>query len=469
MANFFVGSLVTLLCLVGFSYLWSASNSKDYFLVANRSLSLPESIFSIASSWIWAPALFVSAQQAYQHGWIGLLWFTVPNVACLILFSFFAKIIKQDFPAGFTLSEYIRNYYSNRVQTLYWITLSGLTVCAFAVQLLAGAKLIELVFGIPFIFGSIVMATVPLSYSLLFGLKSSVVTDFLKMIIVLVLGGVLLWLLFSNGVSFNQIINGMGGISNNYGSFFSNESLALALTFGIPVSIGLLSAPFGDQSMWQRAFATKSENILSSFILGAIVFVSVPLLMGTIGFAAAGSLFSTTPGMVNFKFIETVLGTTGILIFSVIVMSSLLSILDSKLLAIAGIAGADVTDRFGGNFLTNSRISMCVLAMLAILIANIPNMEILYLFLFYGSLRSVTFVPTIYAILKKKADEQYVFIGILLGLLGGLPIFSIGNINKIPSLIILGSVSAVMIPWVVIIIGNKRRGYRSARQPNCVK
>ena len=35
---------------------------------------------SIAASWIWAPALFVSVQLAYEKGIAGIFWFTIPNV-----------------------------------------------------------------------------------------------------------------------------------------------------------------------------------------------------------------------------------------------------------------------------------------------------------------------------------------------------------------------------------------------------
>ena len=66
--------------------------------------------FSVAAAWIWAPALFVSAETAYTQGWVGLFWFVIPNVSCLVLFSFFAAKLRDRFPSGFTLSGYMRNY-----------------------------------------------------------------------------------------------------------------------------------------------------------------------------------------------------------------------------------------------------------------------------------------------------------------------------------------------------------------------
>lgn len=41
--------------------------SKLHFLVANREISRVPAAFSIAAAWIWAPALFVSAEKAYTQ------------------------------------------------------------------------------------------------------------------------------------------------------------------------------------------------------------------------------------------------------------------------------------------------------------------------------------------------------------------------------------------------------------------
>ena len=54
------------------------SNTKKEFLVANREIGTFSGALSVAATWIWAPALFVSATKAYTSGIPGLFWFTVP-------------------------------------------------------------------------------------------------------------------------------------------------------------------------------------------------------------------------------------------------------------------------------------------------------------------------------------------------------------------------------------------------------
>lgn len=430
---------------------YQLENSKLGFLLANRKLNFFESSFSVASTWIWAPALFVSAQQAYMHGWIGLFWFTVPNILCLLLFAFFAIKIRERFPHGFTLSDIMCDAYSQRVQSVYWVTLIGLTVCAFAVQLLAGAQFINKITGIPFFFGTVLLATIPLIYSYVFGLKSSVITDFVKMILILALGAIIVPGVISAVGGLDTIIAGMGGQNQKYFDFFTKESWMLFLTFGLPVTIGLMSGPFGDQSFWQRTFATEKSEVKRSFITAAFIFGIVPLMMGLIGFAAAGAeLQIQNKAMVNIETIIATLGVIGVVGFFFLTMAALTSIIDSKMCSISSIAGHDFAQRWDLSPIYIARLSMIVLTVCAIAIANIPGLQILYLFLFYGTLRASTFIPTVLTLLGKQLDERGVFYGIIAAICIGLPIFAYGNFNKIPELIVTGSLTTVLLPLIII-------------------
>lgn len=83
--------------------------SGESFYVGDRNSSVFRSSLSIAATWIWAPALFVASEQAYINGTIGLFWFLIPNIACLILFIPFAKKMREINPNGITLSDFSRD------------------------------------------------------------------------------------------------------------------------------------------------------------------------------------------------------------------------------------------------------------------------------------------------------------------------------------------------------------------------
>lgn len=72
--------------------------SVEKFCVGSRKENWIVSALSIAATWIWAPALFVSTENAYTKGFAGLFWFLVPNVLCLIFFIPFARKIREEMP-----------------------------------------------------------------------------------------------------------------------------------------------------------------------------------------------------------------------------------------------------------------------------------------------------------------------------------------------------------------------------------
>jgi Na+/proline symporter len=441
-----------------------APSQKLYFLLANRNLNYGAASFSIAATWVWAPALFVSAQQAYFNGWIGLFWFTVPNILCLILFAFFADRIRDKFPDGFTLSDYMKSSYgnSNRVQNVYLSTLTGLIVCAFAVQLLAGGKLLTTITGIPFWTSTLLITLLPLSYSLVFGLKSSIITDFVKILLLLTIGACFLVptsIVELGGL--DSILAGLGGNEGKMLDFFSTNSWNLFLTFGLPITIGLISGPFGDQSFWQRAFSIKRNVVKRSFITGAFIFSIVPIMMGLLSLAAAGNssfipvLTGDGKQLINLQIIGNSVGITGIIAFFTMTMAALTSILDSKMTAISSLVGHDLVQKHKNlQFLSSSRWSIIILSIFAIGIANIPDIKILHLFLLYGTLRSATLLPTICTLLDFKFPEPAIFYGILAGVLTGLPIFAYGNINNIPWLSVIGSLTTVLLPFFTGVISS---------------
>ena len=148
------------------------------FCVGSRSENWILSALSIAATWIWAPALFVSTEKAYSAGWIGLFWFLVPNALCLVIFIPFAKRIRKEMPEGMTLSGYMKEKYkSDGVKRVYLFQLIGLSVLSTGVQLLAGSQILSAVTGISFKAMTILLACIAISYSLFSGIKASMLTD----------------------------------------------------------------------------------------------------------------------------------------------------------------------------------------------------------------------------------------------------------------------------------------------------
>lgn len=425
-------------------------NTKSYFLTADRQLNSWEASFSIAATWIWAPALFVAASKAYTQGWIGLFWFTVPNFFCLILFAHFAERVRNQLPEGYTISDFIKSKTSNRVQYIYNTELIGLSLCSFAVQLLAAGKVVSFLTGFPF-FGVIVFLSIlALSYSLVSGIKGSVVTDYLQMIIILAVCACCVPAVIMEAGGFSSIVSGLAGKSGEFTSFFGDAGMNVFMTFGIPVTIGLMAGPFGDQSFWQRTFSIKEGQVKSAFVKGAFIFVTVPLMLSVLGFIAAGSEIEIKdPSLVNVETIIHFLPAWVILPFTFMLLSGLVSTLDSCLCSVSSILGHDISEKLGStNPLRIAKYGMIAVCLIGMLIACIPGMKIVYLFLFYGTLRASVLIPTMITILSDRINESSIFWGIFLAILIGLPMFAFGQFGGHQNIKLAGSLITVLTPGI---------------------
>lgn len=429
------------------------SHNTESFHVADRRLGLIQSAMSIAATWIWAPALFTSAEKAYSNGVPGLFWFLVPNILCLVIFAPFGKKIRAQMPHGITLSGYMaEKYHSKAVHGAYLFELSALTVLSTGVQLLAGAKILAVVTGWPFWLLTVVLAAIAFSYSQYSGIKASVITDALQMVLMLACCALFVPWALSSGTGVSDLVHGLAGASGEYKHLFDGNGLAVFFSFGLPTAIGLIAAPFGDQCFWQRTFSVREDKLGKAFKLGALLFAIVPLSMGILGFIAAGSGYvAQDAGMVNFELVGSLFPKWVMLPFLFMVISGLLSTADSNLCAVASL-----TSDFGCG-MKAAKGSMLALLALAVGIANSPGLAVTDLFLIYGTLRATTMLPTVLTLKGKALSSRGVFAGIMASLVIGMPIFVIGTITGNATMKTIGCLCAVLLSGIVCLATAPRK------------
>lgn len=442
------------LLMIGVTLIFTRrATSAESFHVADRRIGATVAAMSIAATWIWAPSLFTSSEMAYTRGVPGMFWFLVPNVLCLLVFVPFGKKIRSQMPGGITLSGYMaERYCSKAVHGAYLFELSALSVLSTGVQLLAGASILAAVTGWPFWLLTVILAAIAYSYSQYSGIKASVLTDALQMILMLACCALLVpWALSMDG-GVGHLAQGLAGFSGQYRSLFDGNGLQVLFSFGLPTAIGLIAAPFGDQCFWQRAFSIRQDKVGGAFKLGTLLFAVVPLSMGILGFIAAGAGFvATNAGQVNFELVGSLFPAWVMLPFLFMLLSGLLSTTDSNLCA-----AASLTSDFGGG-VKAAKGSMIALLVLAVGIANIPGLTVTNLFLVYGALRATTMLPTVLTLAGKALSAHGVFAGILASLVIGMPIFVIGTVTDSAALKTVGSLCALLLSGVVCLATAPRK------------
>lgn len=466
------GYFVVLMLLVRFI---SEKGTKESYLVADRKMPWWIAAFSIAATWVWAPSMFVAAEKAYTQGLPGVFWFVVPNVLTLVLFGFFASWMRKIKPDGWTFSAFIREKYSNRTHNLYLVESFGLQTLSFAVQLLAGATILHKLCGLPFFGTTLALALIPLAYTVAKGIKASIMTDFWQMLWIVVVLAVGLPIIFSNTEP-GTFADGLAGATGTFGSLTDENGINVMLSFGIPTAIGLLSGTFGDQMFWQRVFSIREGEVKKSMMFAALIFACVPVSLSFLGFIAAGAhLAISDTQLTNVASVIAFAPKWFVFPFLLLILSGLMSTVDSILCAVSSVSGHDIGVRLSGNKKWHERIqnsrflfllfgnevrtakmAMIAVAIFAIIIANIPGMTIVYLFLLYGTLRSSVMLPSVWAIKGVKMSETGLFWGILLSICVGLPIFAYGNLNGNVPMIVTGSLLTIGLSGILSLFSKER-------------
>jgi Na+/proline symporter len=182
-----------------------------------------------------------------------------------------------------------------------------------------------------------------------------------------------------------------------------------------------------------------------AFNRAAVLFAIVPLGMSLLGFIAAGNGWELAkPELAGLETVRRLLPVWTLVPFTLLLLSGLASTLDSNLCAMASLAGHDFS-RGERNEVRAGRRSMALLAAAALVIANVPGMQILYLFLFYGTLRAATFLPSVLALSRERVAEAGVFWGIVAAFGIGLPVFAYGNFTDKPVIAVIGSLATVLL------------------------
>jgi urea-proton symporter len=456
------GLLMLILTLMaGRNRQWTGTRSG--FLYAGRQAPALLTAFSIAASWIWAPALFVSVQKSYELGLAGLFWFTAPNVIAVFIYAFIGPAIRRKIPGGFSIPDWIRYRFSDEgenmaslVHKLYLVPYLWYQVMAVTVQIFVGGMIIEFLTGISLNTAMILMLAVGLSYSLISGLRASLITDFLQMTFIL-LGLVLIvpWVVQVAG--WQAVEKGLAGTGGSINIF----DPGIAFSFGIVTSIGLLAGSIADQQFWQRCFAIREKDLARSFIIGGILFALVPLSLSVLGFIAAspGSGIVVPEGtglpMIGIAAVVKLLPLWAAVVFVIMLLAGLSSTLDSGLAAGASLYAIDMhkgnpeekrilyKERLGvalegedtamigrreAESVRRGRIGMLLLALaglgVALIVQHIFPLDRLW-WIFNG-VASMFFVPTILSIFWPRLSARGVLAGLAASLIG-MAFFVYGN------------------------------------------
>lgn len=451
----FAATMILVTCVYAH---WRGARTRESFLAAGRNVRWWIGGPSIAAAWVWAGALFVSIQMAYEKGLPGIFWFTFPNIIALLVFIFLGPRIRKSFINGFTLPQFVAYRLQSRaVHNVFLIPFFFGQLVAVTFNIAAGGHLVHLLTGIPVTFVMPILALTALTYTLIAGLQASIVTDVVQMGLIVLAILVVIPAAVLSGGGWAAVSGGLSGVSGNFGNIFDP---GVAFSFGIVTSIGLISQTISDQMYWQRAFAMRQKEIVKAFVFGAFLFALVPLSFSLLGFMAANPAMhvvlpaGSDPALIGVLTVKTFLPGFMVALFVVALLSGLCSTVDSALSATSSLWSTDVARHspaqraalnqrsigaelsldeqvllagMDKNIVRQSRLAMVVLTLVGLgcgyATQMITGFGIKQLFLLSISMAASISVPIVLTLYWPRLSSRGVFWGVATAVVIGMPLF----------------------------------------------
>lgn len=409
------------------------------FLFANQTLPVIKSGLAIASHWFWAIAIFVGPAVAYNWGLIGLLWFAIPNgISCLIV-GWLAHKVRNNYPAGFSLTQYIKKVFSFRIAVLYQIEFVLISLAALLLAFTAINKIwafADLGSSMTPFVASLLVGLITLVFTAFGGIRTSIFTGSLQTI---------LWITFITvalifTAASTDLVNFKG--KNELDTVWNEKFLtSFAVAFAISILVGATSHGM----MWQKAFSMPKKNIMPSFALACLVFIFMVIGLGTLAIYAFNiNLPVTSADTAQLSMIQSAMGLIGVVVFSTILVGQTSTVIDSSLNYISSLV---TLEWIKINKIIVSRLIMIVFMVLAWFISW-AKLEIWTILMLMSAIRIVMFVPLVFHVLKQKLHESFVFYISIISIMISLYFAWTARSNSQPIYDMYAALAALLLPFI---------------------
>jgi Na+/proline symporter len=435
--TYFISQSTSLILVITISLIFTVVGliySKKYqginnYLTANRNIGFFSLTTSLVASALGAWILFGPASAATWGGIGAVIGYALGTAFPMIFLISLGKKIRKEFPNGSTLIEFLRKRFGKSLFKLILLMTVFYMFVFLCAEVTAVAILINYISGTELWITSLIILIATLTYTLYGGLRASIFTDNIQMIVIIALFLISVFYLTSfigDQFSFSFIKEKSPHLLS--GSYIPNY------TAGLTFFIAVAATNLFHQGNWQRVYAAKNNEVLKkSLILAFIVIIPIVFFTGFSGLVAVSADPNVIPDLGFFSLLLNEQTEFLSLIIVILGLSLTISTVDTLVNAISSLIVVDGKATFNlskkTNYLTLSKYFIVVLSIVAFTIAS-KGFSVLYLFLL-ADLFCCAFVLTVfYSFYNKKLNEKTAYISIIIGLIGGFLLFPAPDFSK---------------------------------------
>ena len=281
--------------------------SSEFFNTAGRTVKTGLTAAVIVSQWTWAATLLQSSNVAFQYGVSGPFWYASGATIQVLLFGILAIQVKRYAPTAHTVCEIIDARWGPTAHKvfIYFCFLTNIIVTSMLI--LGGAATVNALTGMDTATAGFLIPLGVIAYTMAGGLKATFMASYIHTAIIFVILLTFILLVYTSGEeplgSPGNVYDALqavassdrdctsagmtnpgqscGPVKDNRGGSYLTMISKGGIIFGVINIVGNFGTVFVDQSYWQSAIAAKPSSSTKGYLLGGLVWFTIPFSLAT--------------------------------------------------------------------------------------------------------------------------------------------------------------------------------------------
>ncbi|KAK4117896.1 Na+/solute symporter [Canariomyces notabilis] len=276
--------------------------TSEMFNTAGRTVKSGLVASAVVSSWTWAATLLQSTGVCYRYGVSGPFWYASGATVQILLFATLAIELKRRAPNAHTYLEIIKARYGTFAHIVFLVFGLATNILVSLMLIVGGSATVNALTGMHTIAAIYLLPVGVVAYTLVGGLKATILTDWAHTFILLI---VLIVFALTTYAS-HEVLGSPSAVydllvqaaarhpvdGNKDGSYLTMQSREGAIFFVINI-VGNFGTVFLDNGYYNKAIAASPVHALPGYILGGLSWFAIPWLTATTMGLAALALENT--------------------------------------------------------------------------------------------------------------------------------------------------------------------------------
>jgi Na+/proline symporter len=409
--------------LLGILYSRRRAGTLEDHITARGSLGALGGTATLVASALGAWILFSPAEAATWGGISAVIGYAVgAGGFCFVLIPL-GRRMREVMPDGHSLTEFLWHRFGRMIYVVTLIAMLFYMFIFLTAELTGMALIVQLIADIPLWVTAAVVMVTTLAYTLYGGLRASIFTDSVQLVIIL---PVILAILVVGWMA----VGGAAGTSDGLAEHapqLADLAFSPGVEAGLALALAVTLTNLFHQGYWQRVFAARDPGSLrNSFMIAGVVSVVIVLALGLIGLAYVAMGKQGEASTAIFAVLFDALPMWMMLVVMVAALALVMSSADTIINAVASIIVVDLgraAPQFSSDRLLQISRWAIALAAIPIVIVAAQGFSVLYLFLLADLICSALAFPVFFGLYSERYNGTGAAVSIGAGLGAGAMLF----------------------------------------------